>query len=461
MGAQTGAGPLPRAGTGFAVPAPIATLPLPMQIWVSGCLRCTSILLGAAALFVLTIWPKTAKAEPSYAAPALAAPAAPALVRYEDSRLKIQTADGRFSINLQHRLQFRYAHPFDLDPRSFADLDETASSFFVRRARLRLDGHAFWPWLEWRLQYDWAQPVLRDFSFTINKVPWLRVVLGQRKVFWNDERVVSSGQQQFVNRSIVNDMFTIDRQQGIQILGRLFPGRWADVTYHAGVFTGRGVGERYNDDAHMMYAGRLQWNMLGGEMDYSQSDIASHERPAASLALGAATNVSGCTAYETDQESCRALPTPRSDGAAFADPEDAAGRYKLEQGFAEFRLKWAGIYAKHESHLKRVIDRSVDTGAPGRTTVMRGALTQLGYFPHHMLAFVPKPLELAARYAFVDPARTVAKNLQTEASGVINWFFAGHNNKVSVEVSRLTVADPLALATRATIRFRLQWDVSF
>ena len=119
------------------------------------------------------------------------------------------------------------------------------------------------------------------------------------------------------------------------------------------------------------------------------------------------------------------------------------------------------MYAKHESHLKRVIDKAVAEGAPGRATVLRGGLSQLGYFPHYAWAFVPKPLELAARYAFVDPARTVASNLQTETSGVINWFFSGHDSKASVEVSRLTVADPSGLATRAEFRFRMQWDVSF
>ena len=383
------------------------------------------------------------------------------LVNYQDSRLQFQSAEGRFSATIQHRLQFRYAYPIDKDPRSTADLDPRSSSFLVRRARFKLNGHAFWPWLEWNMQYDWTQPVLRDFSMTISRVPWFRVLLGRRKVFWNDERVTSSGEQQFVNRSIVNDIFTVDRQQGIQVFGRVLPGRWADFTYYAGVFTGRGVGERYNDDAHMMYAGRLQWNVLGDELNYSQSDVEYHDRPTASLAFGAATNVSGCTAYETDRNSCLALPTPRSDGGRFAEPQDAAGRYKLEQGFAEFRLKWRGLYAKHESHLKRVIDRDVVEAAPGRITRLRGGLSQIGYFPHHAWALVPQPLELAARYAFVDPARTVPWNLQTETSGVINWFFFGHYNKASIEVSRLTVADPTALATRVEFRFRMQWDVSF
>ncbi|MCA9581595.1 MAG: hypothetical protein KC416_07350, partial [Myxococcales bacterium] len=180
-------------------------------------------------------------------------------VRYEDHALRFGSRDGNYGAQIQHRLQFRYAWPFDQDPRSHANLDRETSSFMIRRARFKLRGHVFRPWLEWYLQYDWAQPVLRDFSVEVSRFPWLRLLVGRRKVLWNDERVTSSGKQQFVNRSIVNDLFTVDRQQGIQIFGRVFPDSLADMTYYAGVFAGRGVGERLNDDLHMMYAGRVQW----------------------------------------------------------------------------------------------------------------------------------------------------------------------------------------------------------
>jgi hypothetical protein len=386
------------------------------------------------------------------------------LVRYEDHSLQFESRDGNYRMQLQHRLQFRYAWPFDRDPRSLQDLDQETSSFMVRRARLKLSGHAFRPWLEWYLQYDWSQPVLRDFSVEINRVPWLRVLIGRRKVLWSDERVTSSGKQQFVNRSIVNDLFTLDRQQGIQIYGRLFPGTLADLTYYTGVFSGRGVGERLNDDLRMMYAGRLQWNALGGEMDFSQSDLDNHLQPVVNLAFAAATNTADCTAFETDPRSCRALPTPRSDGTPFGDPAEpgavTAGQFRIDQLMAEARAKWRGLYAKHEFHVKRVRDRNLAAGMPGRETVLRGSLTQLGYFPHGLIPVIPEELEIAARFAHVDPVVGVGGDWQTETSGVINWFFAGHENKLSLEGSWLTVAEP-GIPSEGRARARLQWDISF
>ena len=47
---------------------------------------------------------------------------------------------------------------------------------------------------------------------------------GQFKVLYNRERVDSSGKQQFVDRSIANDAFTLDRQRGVNLFKRLAAG---------------------------------------------------------------------------------------------------------------------------------------------------------------------------------------------------------------------------------------------
>jgi phosphate-selective porin OprO/OprP len=385
-------------------------------------------------------------------------------VSYDDHALQFESRDGNFAAQMQHRLQFRYAWPFDRDPRTQAALDEEKSSFMVRRARFKLQGHAFRPWLEWYFQYDWSQPVLRDLSLEVKRFKWFRVLAGRRKVFFNDERVSSSGKQQFVNRSIVNDLFTVDRQQGIQVLGRLFADTPGDLSYYAGVFAGRGVGERLNDDMHMMYSVRLQWNALGGEMAFSQSDLEFHPRPALGIAAAAATNIANCTAFETDARSCRALETARSDGGEFGDPAESGatrdGQYRSDQLVAEARLKWRGFYAKHEFHMKRVRDRTLSSGAPGQETVLRGSLTQLGWLPHGLIPAIPEALEIAGRFAHVNAALGVGSDWQTESSGVLNWFFAGHSNKLSLEVGWLTV-DERGRPSRGQTRMRAQWDVSF
>ncbi|MEQ1546612.1 porin [Methyloglobulus sp.] len=372
----------------------------------------------------------------------------PAGVSYGKNGFEFKTDNGKFSLAIQNRMQFRYAMPFDGDPRSIEDLEKPdSSSFMIRRARTKIRGHLYWAWLKYYFQYDWTEPVMRDLNLTVDKYDWAKVWVGRGKVFYNDERVSSSGNQQFVNRSIVNNIFTVDRQQGVQVYGNLFPETWHDISYYLGVFTGLGVGERSNDDDDMMWSGRLQWNAMGGEMPFSQSDVEYHEKPALNIAVAAATNRSKCTAFETVKDSCRALP---------GFEVGKSGQYRINQMMEEMRFKWKGFSVSHELHWK-----DVDDTVNKQTTNLMGGLIQAGFFPHYIIPIVPKNLEFAGRYAFVDPNRDVDNDLQQEASGVMTYFFNGHSNKLNFQVSHLMVEDPDTGASESDQRFWVQWDVSF
>ncbi|MFN2425793.1 MAG: porin [Candidatus Binatia bacterium] len=370
----------------------------------------------------------------------------PASVSYGKNGFEFRTDDDRFSLAIQNRLQIRFAAPFDSDPRSEADLERDQVSFMIRRARTKFRGHAYWPWLKYYLQYDWSQPVLRDANLTLEKFRWAKVQVGRGKVFYNDERLTSSGNQQFVNRSIANDIFTVDRQQGVQLFGNISPGTWHDFSYYAGMFTGMGVGERSNDDDRLMYTGRLQWNALGGEMPFSQSDIEHHKEPALNLAFAGATNRSRCTSFETDSRSCRQL-------RGYADGVD--GQYRVDQWMQELRFKWLGYSVSQELHWKEITDTLADDSDPMREVDLFGGLVQAGFFPHYLVTFLPEHLELAGRYAFVDPNTDAGGDKQQEGSFVTNYFFNGHNNKISFQVSQLTIAGA------SEQRYWAQWDFSF
>lgn len=383
-------------------------------------------------------------------------PKLPVGVTYGDKGLTFDTGDGKFAASMQHRLQFRYSYPFDADPRRLSDLQNEGHSFLVRRARFRLQGHAHKPWLKYAFQYDWAQPILRDFHISVTRFSWMEFRIGRGKVIYNDERVSSSSRQQFVNRSIVNDIFTVDRQQGIQIMGRLFDRTLADLNYVVGVFSGRGVGERLNDENSMMYSARLQWNTIGDPIEFSQSDYKISQRLSLNIAGAAATNKSNCTAFETDATSCRALPGY----STTISPTLRPGQFQVDQAVAEIRATWKGLYFKHESHVKRVIDQSVIANAWPREAEMWGGLVQLGYFPHAAIDVFPRELEVAGRYAFVDPNISVSGNNQQEYTAIVNWFENGHNNKLSFEVSQLVLQDP-AGGSASEQRYRSQWEFTF
>jgi phosphate-selective porin OprO/OprP len=390
--------------------------------------------------------------------------ALPAAVSYSKNGFEMRTDNNQFSLAIQNRVQARFAEPFDSDPRTLADLDRNENSFMIRRARTKLNGHAYAPWLKYYLQYDWSQPVLRDLNLTIDKYQWAQVRVGRGKVSYNNERVTSSGNQQFVNRSIVNDVFTVDRQQGIEVKGNLFPGTWHDFTYYIGAFTGLGIGERNNDDGNMMYSGRLQWNALGGEMQFNQSDLGFHEQPALNISVAANTNRSQCTAFETDSRSCRRLIDVNAAGKPkYRDPSDNTatgaqnGQYAINQMMEEVHFKWGGFSFLHELHAKRI----KDTVNNDEETKLLGGFMQAGYFPHRRINFMPNNMEIAGRYAFVDMNTNRDNDKQTEVSAVINYFLEGHFNKLSLQLSRLSVEDPIVLKKNTQNRMWAQWDFSF
>ena len=62
----------------------------------------------------------------------------------------------------------------------------------------------------------------------------------------------------------------------------------------------------------------------------------------------------------------------------------------------------------HEFHAKEINDTLASADNPFRRTTMLGGFAQAGYFPHHDFPIVPRNLEIAGRYAVVDPrlART-------------------------------------------------------
>ena len=97
---------------------------------------------------------------------------------------------------------------------------------------------------------------------------------------------------------------------------------------------------------------------------------------------------------------------------------------------------------------------------PSKTNLM-GSYSQVGYFPHYLVSAIPKPLEIAFRYAFVDPNVHASNDTLQEFTGAINWFFAGHRNKLTLDASHGALATSTRPSDLTEQRVRLQWDVSF
>lgn len=365
--------------------------------------------------------------------------------RYGEKGIELRTNDNKFLFQLQSRLQFRFSTPNDQDPVTYDDYSQDKQTTFkINRARLKVGGHAFQPWLNYYWEYELSQSNLLDFRIMVEKYEWLSLKVGQWKVEFTRERFISSGEQQTVDRSLINRPFTVDRQMGAEVYGHLKGKGIADFNYWAAALTGTGRGNTANDDNNLMYFGRAQWNFLGRFLDFEGSDLEFHEKPTPIIAFSAITNRSPYTRFS------------QSGGGYLDGFEDgASGQYRINQWNFETAFMYRGFSWQSEWHTKEIIDK-LDNN---KMTVMKGNYIQAGYFFHNAFHWWPKKLEIAGRFATYRPDNSIRDNLQNESTVAFNWFFNGHKNKLTTEFSYFDYQDktlPLAQGWR----FRIQWDIS-
>ncbi len=366
-------------------------------------------------------------------------------IRHTNKGFVFTTQDNKYELQIAARLQFRFATPDDQSPLTFDDFTNQNSRLFkINRARLKVGGHAYVPWLKYYFEYELAQGNLLDFRVMVERFPWLKFKVGQWKVEFTRERFISSGEQQMVDRSIINRAFTLDRQQGATVYGNIDAGGIANFSYWTAVLTGTGRGATFNDDSKLMYFGRLQWNFLGRVLPFTSGDLNISDKPKGLISLAAVTNTSRYTRFS------------QSGGGFLEGFEDGEpGQYTVNQFQLETAFIYKGFSWASEFHRKEINDN-----VNQETTTLGGYYLQAGYFLHQVLNFWPKKMEIASRYAQYRPDINIPGNNQSEFAVALNYFFNGHKNKLSAEVTRF-VFDDQELPQSDETRFRIQYDVSF
>ena len=137
--------------------------------------------------------------------------------------LGFNAPDSTFGVNLRLRMQNRVAFNFN-EELSIEDIEARVS-----RLRLRFDGYILGDKLTYYLQLsfsrgdqDWDNThipnVVRDAMVYYHFNPKFYLGFGQGKLPGNRQRIISSGQQQFYDRSNVNAQFTLDRDFGLLLI---------------------------------------------------------------------------------------------------------------------------------------------------------------------------------------------------------------------------------------------------
>ena len=397
------------------------------------------------------------------------ADASPAKLKagYGKKGFYLESLDGKFHLAMSGRVQVLYTfndRETDINTTASATSpgDRDTSSLRLRRGRLEWDGHAFTKDLKYHMTLETPGTTegahLLDYYVDYLGLPeigkYLAIKGGQFKVPFSRQRLNSSSSLQLVDRSIVNDEFNLDRDVGVDFHRELFGKR---LEYHLGIFTGHGINRRNeNADNNMLYMGRIAWHPLGF-FDYKEPDLDYSKTLKATLGLAAAHNAGG----EIRTGSVRA-----------AVNDDLYMNIFTWDG----ALKYKGFSLLGEAFLRNLREPAGVSTRSNRTNGI-GYMVQGGYF------LIPKRLEMAARYAWLD--REFNKDKSTRAILVgegttsrtlgsdeeitfgLNYYFNGHKNKIQADVSRLdqgflrTSSASTVNDDKTTWRFRLQYQLAF
>lgn len=208
--------------------------------------------------------------------------------------------DSLFLMNLRFRMQNRAG----LNTFGGDDFGVEAYEMRVRRMRLRFDGFVGTKKLQYYIQLGFskadmdlensgiAQP-LRDAIVYYFLTPNFYLGFGQSKLPGNRQRVTSSGNLQFADRSLANGFFNIDRDFGF-FAYKTFIFKNQSVLQAKGVIsTGDGRNATKTNNG-LAYTGRLEYLPFGAFKnvgDYSEGDLEFEPKPRLSVGVSYSANI--------------------------------------------------------------------------------------------------------------------------------------------------------------------------
>jgi phosphate-selective porin OprO/OprP len=150
---------------------------------------------------------------------------------WDNGRAVLRSEDGHFETQITGYAQ--------LDARIYSDGDHPPNTFLVRRARLALEGK-LQQYFDYKVEGDFADvagTLLRDFYVNVHRIDEAQFRAGQFRVPISQEELRSDAYQDFVERSLVNNLVP-SRSPGIAVTGVLNKGTFE---YQVGAFNGKGL----------------------------------------------------------------------------------------------------------------------------------------------------------------------------------------------------------------------------
>jgi hypothetical protein len=363
--------------------------------------------------------------------------------------------DSTWSMKIAARMQFLAIANWEEGPDG--GLVNPEQNFLVRRARLKFDGFAYTPRLKYKLELGLSNGDISGASdFTSNApryildavIMWnfyknLELWVGQSKLPGNIERVISSGNMQQVDRSLLNRRFNLDRDVGIQL--RHFFNLSDDFILREIFAVSQGEGRNITTGnlGGYQYTARLEILPLGafkGNGEYCGGDLAQEETPR--LMLGAT--------YDINLDAVK----NRSNQGSYMENDLGFYETNITTLFLDAMFKYAGFslmgeYAHRDA--EDPVARNSDGSATGDVVrVGDGFNLQAGYI-------LKNNWEVSGRYTNIILDELITgRDPESQYTLGLSKYIVGHKLKVQTDLSYLTVENGAD-----KFMYRLQFDIHF
>ncbi len=350
--------------------------------------------------------------------------------------LSVSSADGDFALETRLRAQFLYTVSAEED--TPGDLGSATQGFEIRRARLQFTGHFWGPNNRFKTELAVSPAdmgvrdslnstapgtsLLLDWYLDLTHSRDASVRIGQYKVPFNRQRVISSGDLQLVDRSIVNSNFNVDRDLGLDLRSKDLFGLGM-LRYYLGVYTGEGRNTNHESDFGMMYLARIEVLPLGMFDDYSEASLERPDTPKVSIALG----YGHIDRAKHDRGILGSVPA--DGGTTDVNLLNADVMFKLG-GLSIFSEGVLRKGSRQAGNLRDETTNDLIAAAPALDGY--GAMIQAGYL------FPETRFEVAARAGMVRPIDDSPLSEQNELGGGLSYYFAHHSYKLQADYFMLS-----------------------
>ncbi|MFK8046450.1 MAG: porin [Crocinitomicaceae bacterium] len=379
--------------------------------------------------------------------------------------IKMVSADSSMSVKFQLRMQHLFEMQQDLGEDIFSQ-EGFESNYLVRRARLKFGGHVYSPKLKYKVELGLSNrdistnnedgngrfgsrmilDMVLKYKFHSNWSVWV----GQTKLPGNRERVISSANLQFVNRSNVNGKFNIDRDMGLQLHGSYGKEFVIKPKFAWTMGEGRNITE--GNFGGYNYTGRIEFLPMGEfegkKEDYNSSDLKRQSKP--KLAVAGTFNYNDDAVRQQGQLGAFIYDVEYDAIAdAFINTDDYATA-DLASLQLDLMFKFSGISVMAEYANTQNWDKNTSQNTLKKFNTGQGLNVQMGYL-------FKNNFELAGRFTGIQPDNSNSGISKTNEYTVgASKYIVGHNLKIQTDLSYID-----QLNKNGAMRFRFQVEMQF